>query len=216
MSFEDILNRPLPSAVMENVNYDRPENPDPEDLHPVQENGEECEDCEKEVEIDATQNNDPTDDVEVVVASEEEPLPEDAFDPEAEQRMDDALTAVVAPILLSDEIGSEEEMKEFTESIDYQLALHEGLVTERTIVRFDKQAKKAQLYETAVRVCAREAGDPLYKKLMTVEKIKRTIEAKLRRKYNAPASRRVKEWLKRASKSKSGFFARIANKIAGK
>lgn len=220
MNFEDILNAPLPSAVK----MERPEDPEipynsTEDGVPdvpVQE-GADCPECEdeKEVEIDVTQNEDPADDVEVAVVGEEEPVDADAFDASAEQRMDDALTAVVAPILLSDEIGSEDEMKEFVESDDYHMAVYEGLITERTIVRFDKNAKRAQLYETAVRVCAREAKDPLYKKLMTVEKIKRTIEAKLRRKYNAPATKRVKEWLKRAQKSKSGLFAKIANKIAG-
>ena len=84
------------------------------------------------------------------------------------------------------------------------------------LVKFDKNAKRAQLFEVAVAAVAREKKDPLYKKLQTVYKMERQIKAKLRKKYNAPAKQKVKEYLARAKKSKSGLIARIAKKITGK
>lgn len=135
--------------------------------------------------------------------------------PEESQRVDDVMNTVATPMLLAEELD-EEEIKEFVESVESDVCVGEGFLTERTIVRFDKYARKAQLYEVAVAAVAREKKDPLYKKLNIVYKMERILKAKLRKKYNAQATAKVKEYLKRAKKSKSGVLARIANKIAGK
>lgn len=136
--------------------------------------------------------------------------------PDEDRRVDDTINAVATPILIQDELKTEAEIDEFVESVDSDIAVSEGFLTEKTIVRFDKNAKKAQLYEVAVAACAREHKDPLYKKLETVYKMERVLKAKLRKKYHAEATRKVKEYLARAKKSKSGILARIAKKITGK
>jgi hypothetical protein len=136
--------------------------------------------------------------------------------PEEDQHIDDTLNAVATPLLLQDELKSDEEIKEFVESVDSDIAIAEGFLTERTIIKFDKHARKAQLYEVAVAAVAREKKDPLYKKLQTVYKMERILKAKLRKKYDAPAKIKVKEYLARAKRSKSGILARIAAKILGK
>lgn len=136
--------------------------------------------------------------------------------PDESRRVDDTINAVATPILIQDELKSEEAIEDFVESVDSDIAVSEGFLTEKTIVRFDKNAKKAQLYEVAVAACAREHKDPLYKKLETVYKMERVIKAKLRKKYHAEATKKVKEYLARAKKSKSGILSRIAHKITGK
>lgn len=135
--------------------------------------------------------------------------------PEESQHVDDVMNSVATPMLISDEL-SEDEIKEFVEGVDSDIAVAEGFLTERTIVRFDKNAKKAQLYEVAIAAVAREKKDPLYRKLETVYKMERVLKAKLRKKYHSQANAKVKEYLARAKKSKSGILARIANKITGK
>lgn len=152
----------------------------------------------------------------------QEPVPDPIKDdedvvlsPEEDRRVDDTINAVATPLLLNTEM-TESELEEFIESIESDIMVGEGFLTEKTIVRFDKNAKRAQLFEVAVAACAREHKDPLYKKLETVYKMERTIKAKLRKKYRNEANRKVKEYLQRAKKSKSNVLVRIANKITGK
>lgn len=135
--------------------------------------------------------------------------------PDESQEADDLMNAVATPMLLADELD-ECDMKEFVESVDADIAIAEGFLTERTIVKFDKHAKRAQLYEVALRSVARAKNDPLYRKLETVEKMRRILRAKLSKKYHAQANAKVKEYLNRAKKSKSGILSRIAAKLTGK
>lgn len=135
--------------------------------------------------------------------------------PDQEREVDTFMDTVATPLLI-ESVYSMEEIEEFVESVESDIAVGEGLLTERTIVKFDKNAKRAQLYETAVAAVARAKNDPLYKKLQTVYKLERILKAKLRKKYNAEANRKVKEWMSRAKKSKSGFLSKIISKITGK
>lgn len=148
------------------------------------------------------------------------PSPDDTVDttpltPEQSQKVDDTINAVATPILIGNELN-DEQCREFVESMDSDIAVNEGFLTEKTIIKFDKNAKRAQLYEVAVAAVAREKKDPLYKKLQTVYKMERIIKAKLRKKYHSQAQQKVKEYLARAKKSKSGILSRIANKITGR
>ena len=216
MNFNELLNRPLPSAARyeqftESENpIDETFNEEPEianipevepEVDPVIGRGIESEPINQPVV--------PTNDVE-----NDAPVPVDTLTPDESQRVDDTLNAVATPLLIQGE-GCKE-VAEFVESVDSDIAVAEGFLTEKTIVKFDKNAKRAQLFEVAVAAVAREKKDPLYKKLQTVYKMERQIKAKLRKKYNAPAKQKVKEYLARAKKSKSGLIARIAKKITGK
>lgn len=81
---------------------------------------------------------------------------------------------------------------ELSESEIYEL-ISEQLLSEKSIIRLDKAAKKAHAKKKAVIVLAREAGDPLYKKLVTVYKQKRKIIARLVQKYGSRADQRVRK-----------------------
>lgn len=200
--FADLMNKPLPSANVLTEDVDPivdPAAPSTEDLPktcPVCGN-DPCT-CAHEEPPKATEP-----------ASDEEATP---LTPEEDQRVDDRINTVATPLLIAGSL-SDEEINEFTESVDSDIVVSEGLMTERTIVRFDKNARKAQLYEVAVASIAREKKDPLYRKLETVYKMERILKAKLRKKYNAEATRKVKEYIARAKNSKSGILSRIANKI---
>lgn len=139
----------------------------------------------------------------------QEPPP---LSPEQDQHVDDVMTAVLTPMLLKESM-TDGEFEEFVNSEDFDTMINEGFMTERTIVKFDKNARKAQLKEVAVRACAMEHHDPLWKKLNLVYKMERVLKAKLRVKYNNQANRKVKDYLKRARQSKSGILSKIANKF---
>lgn len=234
MSFSDLLKKPLPSKMVQesaedpNVpeykgveqDYDDIMTPPPGDTKP---------DESKHITPDLEQPEDVSEDgvgsdIGVPVPSVADPvapqIPDDCPDcnpltPDESQHVDDVMNSVATPMLISDELD-EDEIKEFVESVDSDIAVAEGFLTERTIVRFDKNAKKAQLYEVAVAAVAREKKDPLYRKLETVYRMERILKAKLRKKYHTQANAKVKEYLSRAKKSKSGILSRIANKISGK
>lgn len=199
MSFSELLSRPLPSKVGNDDNFtmegvddilDTPELDEPE-----------MGDVEDEIE----------DDIEDGADDESTELT-----PEESQRVDDVMNTVATPVLISDEIRGEEEVKEFVDSIDSDIAVAEGYLTEKTIVKFDKTAKQSQLYEIAVAAVAREKKDPLYRKLETVYKMERVLKAKLRKKYHAEAVKKSREYLARARKSKSTVVAKAAKKVSGK
>ena len=211
-NFTDLLNRPLPSKVKEEVVTEsenevvlqvEPLNPvgAGEDPEPVPTTGVEP----SYAPAPEVSETDPAE-----AAPEEEPAEE--LTPEESRRVDDVINTVATPMLLQSELN-EEEIKEFTESVDGSIAENEGFLTERTVVRFDKNARKAQLYEVAVFAVAREKKDRDYRKLETCWRIERRLKAKLKKKYHSQAMMKVKEYLKRAKGSKSGILARIASKL---
>lgn len=211
-NFKEILSKPLPSKsgiITEGTDCCENTPVDPmEQLTSVLDPAP----AEDDTAIDPTNEQDP------VVPETPTTVPNDdnvELSPEESKRVDDTMDAVATPILLKSEL-TEEEMTEFVESADADIAEAEGFLTEKTIIKFDKNAKKAQLYEIAVASVAREKKDPLYKKLQTVYKMERIIKAKLRKKYHAPAQQKVKEYLARAKKSKSSVLSKIINKITGK
>lgn len=208
--FDELLSRPLPSA--QNKVVTESEN---DVIDTIDEEVEIAPVVTPQPEVPVVK---PTPEVEPITPVYTDPVCDgdscEELTPDESQRVDDTMNAVATPLLLKSEL-SEEEIKEFTESADCDIAEAEGFLTERTIVKFDKNAKKSQLYEVAVFACAREKNDPLYRKLETVWKMERILKAKLRKKYNAPAQKKVKEYLARAKKSKSGILAKIASKLSG-
>jgi len=216
MTFEELMKNPIPAEMRRDAN-----------INEGVDCGTECGDgaVVPEVSPENVPSPTPIEPVPPVVATTPDPDPEAVvgkdpeFDPnltpDESKRVDDVINTVATPILLNSELD-DADIKEFVEGLDIDIAVAEGFLTERTIVRFDKNAKKAQLYEVAVRAVAREKKDPLYRKLETLEKMKRIIEAKLRAKYDSPARRKVKEYIDRAKKSKSTILSKIAHKLSKK
>ena len=98
---------------------------------------------------------------------------------------------------------SNDELKELTETADVCEELKSlGVVTEKTIVRLDKKAKLSRAFKTAVFTIAREKKDPKFKKLLTVWRMERSLEAFLMKKYQAEGMKRAKLAVARLGKGK--------------
>lgn len=223
MSFSDLLKAPLPSKVKliqesDDLTLNNADTSSNDDDMPSTENV---------PQQTVSEGDDMVADTGAVLPQVDSPIPEtnpipcdgpecDTLTPDESQRVDDIMNTVATPMLIADELKDDESLKEFVESMDSDIAIAEGFLTEKTIVKFDKNAKRAQLYEVAVAAVAREKNDPLYRKLETVYKMERVLKAKLRKKYHSQANAKVKEYLARARNSRSGLLSRIANKISGK
>ena len=75
--------------------------------------------------------------------------------------------------------------------------IKQDIVTERTIVRMDKKAKLSRAFRTSVFTIARRKKDVKFKKLLTIWRMERNLEAYLIKKYRSEALRMAKESLKR-------------------
>lgn len=71
--------------------------------------------------------------------------------------------------------------------------LSEELLSERNILKWDKKAKKKYAKNKAVLVIAREKNDRLFKKLITVMKMRRKLLNQLNDKYGTKADARVRQ-----------------------
>lgn len=93
---------------------------------------------------------------------------------------------------------------------------NEGILSEKTIIRMDKYAKKNRYKMQAVLAIAKEKNDKLFKKLVTVWKMRRMLEKKLEQKYGTLAEKRAKEMMKKAKSSKSAPVRKAASFIGKK
>lgn len=99
---------------------------------------------------------------------------------------------------------SNEEIEEALENThDIDIAVNQGIVMEKTIVRLDKKAKQNKAEKMAIFTLAKERKDPDFKKLLNVWRIERFLEAKLEKKFGAKAKTKAREVMRNASKSKS-------------
>lgn len=73
------------------------------------------------------------------------------------------------------------------------------IATERTIVRLDKKARLNNAYRTAVFTIARRRKDAKFKKLLTLWRMERQIEAYLNKRYHNEAMKMAKDSVKRKS-----------------
>lgn len=84
------------------------------------------------------------------------------------------------------------------------------VVTERSIVRLDKNAKKKHAYKVAILQLAKEDNNKLYKKLLRLWKIENVILRKLEKKYASKAQARAKEAVRRLSAAKSPALKKVS------
>lgn len=99
---------------------------------------------------------------------------------------------------------SNEELEAIVENTyDIGKAVNEEYIEERTIVRLDKAAKKNKAEKMAVFQIAKQKKDRDFKKLLTIWKLERFLEAKLEKRYSAQAKTLAKQSLKNAAQSKS-------------
>ena len=108
---------------------------------------------------------------------------------------------------------SNEEIEALTENTyDLGKAINEDILVERSIVRLDKEAKKNKAYKMAIFQVAKEKGDRDFKKLLTLWKLERFIEAKLEKRYGAQAKQLAKQAMKKSKNTKSKAVGKAVNK----
>ena len=102
---------------------------------------------------------------------------------------------------------SPEEMDEFVASTEAY-----DIVTERTIVKLDKAAKKNRAYKLAVLKCAAQDNHKILKKLRMLWKLESVQFKKLEKLYHNKANAMAKEAMKKAGRSKSKFANTASNR----
>ena len=108
---------------------------------------------------------------------------------------------------------SSEELEAMTENTyDLGKAINEDILVERSIVRLDKEAKKSRAFKMAIFQSAKEKGDRDFKKLLTLWKLERFIEAKLEKRYAAQAKQLAKQAMKNSKNTKSKAVGKAVNK----
>lgn len=221
MSFLDELRNPLPSR---NDPYFR------EGIDEIN-NGYEDDEAGYDDNDDITtpvENDDVNDDME---------KPENGLElnPDEDAEADSIINIAATPIILKD-VLSQDEVNEFAESSEFDIAVDEGFAMEafrsnfmvdnslfmeakfyqKNMVRFTKQARTNQLFEVCVQAIARAKRDPVYFKLAKVQGMRRRLKAVLRQRYKQPAMKKAKEYVMRLRRSKSPTIANAAKQIADK
>lgn len=95
-------------------------------------------------------------------------------------------------------------------------AVTEGVLMERTIVKLDKQARLQSYYKAAIFTIAKEKNDRDFKKLLTIWKTERALEAKLEKKYKNEAMKRAKQAMRDAKKSRVPIVSKVADAVTNK
>lgn len=130
--------------------------------------------------------------------------------------------------LFLEQFATPEEISAMAESYDEMGAMSEtmGVAMEKVIVRLDKKSRLAHLQQAAVFKLANAANDPKYRKLLTLWKMERQIEAYLNKKYASKATKiaksKIKNYTAQGLKKVSGDpkkevgKGKIANKVAAR
>ena len=104
-----------------------------------------------------------------------------------------------------------EELSELSEnSVEMSRLVDEGLLSEKTIVKFDKKAKTERPTQQAVLQIAREKKDRDFNKLIRVWKMRRALIEKLNKKYWSQAKARAKKMVNKAKTSKAPSSKKVA------
>lgn len=164
--------------------------------------------------------------------------PEVSLTPDEEMHADDLMQVAGTAALIRGEMNAEEraallesasdcrvalaegflndamltDIKESTEASDLADAFTEAKIFNKTTVRMSKSARLNQLFEIAVTTCARAHNDPDYAKYKKACKIKKFYRAKMRVRYRAEATKRMKVLFARLRQSKSPIIKGLAKK----
>lgn len=119
---------------------------------------------------------------------------------ETEEMSNESLALITEAAML--DALTEEELDAFLESSsDVNAMLRQEVLMEKSIVRLDKKAKLSRAHKMAIFTMAKEKNDRDYKKLITIWRMERVLEAKLYKKYSNQAMTRAKASLKKIAKA---------------
>jgi hypothetical protein len=166
------------------------------------------EDVEATLEADAAEDGTEVEDAPEVETEDVNPedIPSDDEDAEDDDEVEEATFAA----LFLNEFATPDEIQAMAESYDEMATLSEnmGVAMEKVIVKMDKKSRLTHLQKAAVFKLANAANDPKYRKLLTLWKQERQIEAYLNKKYASKASKIAKAKIK-------NYTATGLKKVAG-
>lgn len=167
------------------------------------EDGTEVEDAPEVETEDVNPEDIPSDDEDAEDDDEEEDDDDDDDD-------DDEVEESTFAALFLNEFATPDEIQAMAESYDEMATLSEnmGVAMEKVIVKMDKKSRLTHLQKAAVFKLANAANDPKYRKLLTLWKQERQIEAYLSKKYASKASKIAKAKIK-------NYTATGLKKVAG-
>lgn len=129
---------------------------------------------------------------------------------ETEEMSNESLSLITEAAML--DALTEEELDAFLESSsDVNAMLRQEVLMEKSIVRLDKKAKLSRAHKMAIFTMAKEKNDRDYKKLVTLWRMERVLEAKLYKKYANPAMSRAKASLKKIAKAPTTVTNKLVN-----
>lgn len=110
---------------------------------------------------------------------------------------------LLAEALFQSELTGEE-LADLTENTSEMGALiQNGILSERSIVKFDKKAKLSRLEAQAVLIIAKEKKDRDFNKLIRVWKMRKFLLDKLNKRYASQAKARARQMLSKTNSMKS-------------
>lgn len=192
------------------------------------------EDEPEEEEIELNDDEDEEDEIEDAIDDiDDEPQP---LTPSQDADADDMMAVAATSQLLQTELNDDERAA-ITESAEaLQCLVDEGFILEsdafnilygcdediitekawysnKQRIQLGKEARMKQLWSVAVFAEARARNDADYRKLQKVYKMRNILRARLEKKYDAPAKKRVRTYIQRLRDSKSGVLNKIAKRF---
>jgi hypothetical protein len=129
----------------------------------------------------------------------------------AEDMSTESRSAIIEAAIM--ESCTADEISDFVSDPDAtSAAVTESVLLEKSIVRLDKKARLQGYYKAAIFTIAKEKNDRDFKKLLTVWKSERLLEARLEKKYGNQAMVRAKQAMKDARKANIPVINKIAKK----
>lgn len=178
------------------------------------------EDVEATLEADAAEDGTEVEDAPEVetedvnpedIPSDDEDAEDDDDDDEEEDDDDeDEVEESTFAALFLNEFATPGEIQAMAESYDEMATMSEnmGVAMEKVIVKMDKKSRLTHLQKAAVFKLANAANDSQYRKLLTLWKQERQIEARLNKKYATKAAKIAKAKIK-------NYTATGLKKVAG-
>lgn len=134
-----------------------------------------------------------------------------------EQQQTEELSAeshgLLVEAMLMENLNPDELEALLTSHEDVSALAEEEVVTERTIVRLDKNARLSHLQKMSVFTIAKEKNDPMFNKLLTVWRMERYLESVLNKKYGNEALRRARQSVNKSASSRSNTLKTVAKKV---
>ena len=121
---------------------------------------------------------------------------------------------ILAESILEATLSSDELEALCENTSELALLQDENILNEKSIIRFDKNAKLKRAESQAIIIIAREKKDRDLNKLLRVWKMRKILLERLRRKYYNAAKARAKQMVRNLGKSKSNTAKKASNRVS--